>query len=71
MFMKKMVMIWVLERVKDIDHPIVVHINTKKGKGYKLAEENKEDWHWTSPFDRETGKPTISFGHGESYTGIA
>ena len=58
-------MIKVFEKVKDIDHPIVVHINTKKGKGYKLAEDNKENWHWTLPFDKETGIPTIDFGEGE------
>ena len=44
------------EKVKNINHPIVVHINTQKGKGYKLAEENKEKWHWTLPFDIDTGK---------------
>ena len=49
-------MIKVFQKVKDIDHPIVVHINTKKGKGYKIAEENKEAWHWCMPFDRETGQ---------------
>lgn len=49
------------ENVKDIDYPIVVHINTQKGKGYKLAEENKENWHWTMPFDIETGKSKFSF----------
>ena len=64
-------MIKVFQKVKNIDHPIVVHINTQKGKGYKLAEENKENWHWTLPFDKETGKPTINFGNGENYTGIA
>ena len=63
-------MINVLKRVKNIDHPIVVHINTKKGKGYKLAENNKENWHWTMPFDRETGKPKFSY-EGEDYTSIA
>lgn len=41
-----------------------------KGKGYKLAEENKENWHWTVPFDKETGLPTIDFGTEENYTGI-
>ncbi len=55
-----------LSKVKDIEHPIVVHINTKKGKGYKLAEENKENWHWTMPFDIETGKSKITFD-GEDY----
>ncbi len=63
-------MINVLKKVKDIDHPIVVHINTKKGKGYSFAEDNKENWHWTMPFDRKTGKPKFSY-EGEDYTSIA
>ncbi len=63
-------MIEVFKKVKDIDHPIVVHINTIKGKGYKIAEQNREAWHWTVPFDRETGLPTIKFP-SESYTSIA
>ena len=54
------------EKVKDINHPIVVHINTQKGKGYKIAEENKENWHWTMPFDIETGKLKFKF-EGEDY----
>ena len=42
--------------VKDIGHPVVVHINTVKGKGYAPAESNKEAWHWTMPgFDIATG----------------
>lgn len=60
-------MIETFEKVKNIDHPIVVHINTQKGKGYKLAEENKEDWHWCMPFDEETGKTTVDFGNVEDY----
>lgn len=47
-------------KIKDIDHPIVIHINTTKGKGYKIAEENKEKWHWHLPFDIDTGKTKIS-----------
>lgn len=52
--------------IKDINHPIVVHINTQKGKGYQIAEENKENWHWCMPFDIETGKPKVTF-EGENY----
>lgn len=52
--------------IKDIDHPIVVHINTQKGKGYQIAEEDKENWHWCMPFDVETGKPKVTF-EGEDY----
>ena len=60
-------LIEVFKKVKDIDHPIVVHINTQKGKGYKLAEENKENWHWALPFNKDTGIPSINFGNGEDY----
>lgn len=58
------------KKVKDVDHPIVVHINTTKGKGFLLAEQNKEKWHYTMPFDRETGKPLFTF-NSETYTKIA
>ncbi|MCI5588141.1 MAG: 1-deoxy-D-xylulose-5-phosphate synthase [Lachnospiraceae bacterium] len=54
------------ESVKDIDHPIVVHINTLKGKGYKPAETEKEKWHWCMPFDIETGNSKFVF-EGEDY----
>ena len=37
------------KKVKDIDHPVVVHIYTQKGKGYKSAEQNKENFHWILP----------------------
>lgn len=63
-------LISLFRKVKDTDHPIVVHIHTQKGKGYEIAEKDKEGWHWCMPFDRETGKPTISFGDGEDYTSI-
>lgn len=48
------------EKVKDIDRPIVVHINTQKGKGYSFAEGNREPWHFAAPFDIETGKAKFS-----------
>lgn len=54
-------MIAMLQEVKDIDHPVVVHMVTQKGKGYAPAEQNKENWHWCMPFDLETGKSTVSF----------
>lgn len=57
-------------RVKDIDHPIVVHIHTTKGLGYQPAVEHKEAWHWCMPFDRETGLPAVDFGDGEDYTSM-
>lgn len=49
-------LIEVFSKVKDIDHPIVVHIKTIKGNGYKYAEDHKEDFHYVMPFDLETKK---------------
>lgn len=49
------------EKIKDISHPIVVHIKTIKGKGYAPAEKDKETWHYNMPFDMETGKSKVSF----------
>lgn len=63
-------LIKVFQQVKDSNHPVVVHIHTQKGKGYELAEKDKESWHWCMPFDRSTGKPTVNFGSGESYFGM-
>lgn len=57
------------ESVKDIDHPVVIHICTQKGKGYPIAEQNKENWHWCMPFDIETGRSKFEFD-GESYDDI-
>lgn len=44
------------EKVKNIDRPIVVHVHTLKGKGYKYSEQEKERFHWTVPFNIDTGK---------------
>lgn len=54
--------------VKDSKKPVVVHINTLKGKGYKPAEEHKEEWHWHLPFDIETGKS--HFPEVEDYSSV-
>ncbi|MGN1181655.1 MAG: 1-deoxy-D-xylulose-5-phosphate synthase, partial [Faecalibacillus sp.] len=47
------VLIPVFQQVKDINHPVVVHIHTQKGYGLKPAMENKEYWHWSAPGDVE------------------
>jgi len=57
------------KKVKDINHPIVVHICTQKGKGYKLAEIDKEPWHYTMPFNIENGKP-LNVDDSEDYTDV-
>lgn len=55
--------------VKDIDHPIVVHICTIKGKGCTFAEQDKEGSHWVRPFDLTTGQEKNQFS-GERYDRI-
>lgn len=49
-------MIDVFKEVKNIDHPIVLHVNTLKGKGYQPAVEEKMKYHWRDPFDLQTGE---------------
>ena len=60
-------MIAAFKDVKDIDHPIVLHVNTQKGKGYQPAEEEKMLYHWRQPFDLKTGKDRHP-GQGENYS---
>ena len=55
--------------VKDAGRPVVVHIVTLKGKGYKPAEEDKETWHWHMPFDIKTGEPLMD-SDGEDYSSV-
>lgn len=61
-------LIGAFKQVKDSKKPVVVHINTLKGKGYKPAEEHKEEWHWHLPFDIETGKS--HFSEVEDYSSV-
>ena len=44
------------QSVKNVNHPIVVHVHTTKGKGFKPAEINKEAFHSGRPFNLETGE---------------
>lgn len=41
---------------KELEGPVLLHVLTKKGKGYKIAEENPDKFHGTGPFDIATGK---------------
>ena len=63
-------LITAFEQVKDSTYPVVVHICTQKGKGYKIAEENKENWHYCGPFNLETGKSDMSQNGGEDYSSM-
>ena len=58
------------QSVKDSRKPVVVHINTLKGKGYAPAEQNKENWHFSGPFKIETGEPLYEMTE-EDYSDIS
>ena len=58
------------QSVKDSRKPVVVHINTLKGKGYAPAEQNKEVWHYNGPFHIETGEPLYEMTE-EDYSDIS
>ena len=58
-----------LKEVKNIGHPVVVHVCTIKGKGYGYAEMHKEKTHWVRPFEIETGEEKNPF-NGERYDRI-
>ena len=47
----------IMQLSKQVEAPVLIHVLTKKGKGYKIAEENPDKFHATSPFNIETGKP--------------
>ena len=47
----------ILREAKKLDHAVLVHVLTKKGKGYEPAEKNPAVFHGVSPFDIKTGKP--------------
>ncbi len=46
-----------LRIAKELNKPVIVHAQTLKGKGYKIAEGYYEHWHGVGPFDIKTGKP--------------
>ena len=46
----------ILERAKSTQKPVLIHVVTKKGKGYKFAEENPDKFHAVSKFNKETGE---------------
>lgn len=58
-----------LKQVKDSDKPVVVHINTQKGEGYKPAEEYRETFHYRDPYDIATGE-LLKIHPGENATSV-
>ncbi|NPB09060.1 MAG: 1-deoxy-D-xylulose-5-phosphate synthase, partial [Thermodesulfobacteria bacterium] len=63
-------LIQTLKNVKGLEGPTLVHVITKKGKGYRPAEEEPERFHGLGPFDVATGKPKTSKAKPPSYTSI-
>jgi len=59
-----------LESVKKFDNSVLVHVLTKKGKGYKPAEDNPSLFHGVGPFEIETGKVLKGKGGAASYTAV-
>lgn len=49
-------LIKILSAAKEMEGPVFIHVKTEKGKGYQLAEENKEKFHGISPFNPKTGE---------------
>ena len=60
----------VLQAAKKIDGPVLVHVLTKKGKGYKPAEESPNKFHGTGPFDIATGKKITNPNAPITYTEV-
>ena len=58
-----------LLEAKRLDHAVLVHVLTKKGKGYAPAERNPSKFHGVDPFDIATGKPLQKKEH-PSYTDV-
>jgi 1-deoxy-D-xylulose-5-phosphate synthase len=59
-----------LENVKRFDDAVLIHVLTKKGKGYPAAEANPSLFHGVGPFDAATGKVLKGKGGASSYTAI-
>lgn len=54
--------------VKSLERPVLVHVITKKGKGYKFAEDEPSRFHGIGPFDIETGQPAVQYKGPRAYT---
>ena len=62
-------LIRIINEAKNIDHAVLIHVCTKKGKGYGPAMENPALFHGIGPFNPRTGLPD-SAGKGKTYTDI-
>lgn len=70
-------LIYLMKRAKEANRPVLLHVLTKKGKGYRFAEDNPQKFHGISPFDPKTGEvlsksvPNFSQMFGETLTAMA
>jgi 1-deoxy-D-xylulose-5-phosphate synthase len=58
------------KQVKDVEHPVLLHVHTIKGKGFKFAEDNREKFHAGGPFSIETGEYLGTNGQTATYNSI-
>ena len=63
-------LIEILQNVRSLEGPVLVHVMTTKGKGYPPAEENPDHFHGVGPFDVKTGKVVAGKGTASSYTKV-
>ena len=63
-------LIQTLENITHMDGPVLMHVVTKKGKGYLPAEENPHIYHGVGPFDPVTGKVKKGRSGPPSYTSV-
>lgn len=62
-------MVRVFNEAKNIDHGVIIHVLTHKGKGYKYAEKYPDKFHGIAPFNPETGK-VLDRPEKPSYTDV-
>ncbi len=65
-------LVQIFENVKKSNHqgPVLIHVRTQKGKGYRPAEESGDKYHGVSKFDVSTGEQSKSKSHSPSYTKV-
>ena len=55
-------MLYLLELARDLNRPVLIHLMTQKGKGYRFSEEQPQDYHGVSVFNVDSGKPIKKSG---------
>lgn len=64
------VLLETLNKAKQLNEPVLIHVITKKGKGYKPAEKSPNKYHGTGPFNIRTGAKLAKKGAPPSYTSV-